>query len=148
MNSNHLNPLTKFSKLILTVCLATVTLVCLFSCDKDKDKDNRRSEQLKQKWNWVKRYDTTFYSSNSYTSIETSGQPGDYWDFGTDDTATFSGSGSSIRIGYKFIESNMTIQMQGGTIYQIRELTDSNLELYGGIQINNVNYNSHFFMKR
>jgi hypothetical protein len=68
MRSNYPNQLSWFTKAVLALCLIVTTLTCLFSCHKDND--NRKREQLNQKWNLIKRYDTTDSASAGITYSE------------------------------------------------------------------------------
>ncbi len=151
MKSIHINPIFRFSRTIIALGLA-ITLLFIFSCKKDKDS---KSDQLKQKWNLVKRYDTIYNALSRSDTLEYDGQPGEYYEFGHDDSVTqseksFGGNFLIYKWYYKFNEANMTLENEFGTEpYQIRELTGTKLELYRRFTTGSHSFHiRHIFLER
>jgi len=142
----------KYSRTFITLCVVVTFLIGVFSCKKDK---KTKSDQLKQKWDLVIKYDTTYRSvfGPSDTSLYV-GKAGDYIDFGHDDTVTFSQNGSIGKYAYVFNDSAMTVQGHGnwGNInYNILTLTDDKLELYQILYLNARHdqwTRTHIYLKR
>ncbi|OQP63562.1 hypothetical protein A3860_24795 [Niastella vici] len=143
----------QYSRTFITLCVVATFLACAFSCKKDK---KTKSDQLKQKWDLVIKYDTTYYSvfGPSDTS-EYVGKPGDYINFGHDDTATFSQNGRILKYAYVFNDSAMTVQGYNFNIgnfnYKILTLTDDKLELYQIFYLNSRHdewTKTHIYLKR
>src|SRR5688572_19623482 len=85
MKSITTNPLTRFSRTIITLSLAVASLICFVSCEKDKI---TKTDQLKHKWDLVKRYDTINNTLTYNDTLEHDGLPGEYFEFANNDTLT------------------------------------------------------------
>jgi hypothetical protein len=136
MNSVRINPLTRLSKTIIALFLVTASLLCVVSCDKDKD-DISKSKLLKQRWNVVKQFDTFVDPSvNFYIYKEYTGKAGDYYDYGTDGTLNIDVDGHHWGDPYQFTESTMSYTFYS-VKYNIIELTEHKLEIYKREELGN-----------
>jgi hypothetical protein len=123
-----INPLTRLTRTFAVLFLAAFLFAGLFSCKKDK---KTKSDQLKQKWDLVIRYDTVYLSAfGPSDTTEYAGKAGDYYTFGNDDTVIISEKGTITKFHYTFDESAMILRNDFSQIYEIRTLTDDQLELF------------------
>lgn len=152
MKSMNINHLTRFSRTIIALCLGAGALICFISCEKDKV---TKSDQLKHKWNLVKKYDTIYSSIGYSDTLERDGIPGEYFEFGNNDTVTQVSIGPTgaqfvYKYYYHFNEPEMTLENHFGTpIYEIPELTDKKLQLYQNLKTGSHSYHiTHYILNR
>lgn len=115
------------------IILCTTICIALFSCKKEStppaSTPKTTQEKLLGKWNWISEVVNNYHSGMPH--ISTYNFPaGDYMEFKSNGTVTQSNSGVAFTFGYGMIDQTKIWLVATSEIYEIKELTASDLQLY------------------
>ena len=123
----------KTLKTILAALLLTAAIIHCVSCKKESTtatpKPKTTLEKLLGKWNMISGVDNDYYGGSSHITTYNF-LPGDYMEFKNDGTVTNYQSGSTFTFSYGIINDSKIWAGLPSYIYDLKLLTDTDLQLY------------------